>query len=98
MEMLMKTKLLCLLITVCCFLTSASAEETATAPATQPAILKNGDFAVDSNGDGIPDEWPIKQSEGISWVKEDDKIILKLVSSEEGKNYMLYHRMDLPKD
>jgi endoglucanase len=68
------------------------------APETQSSLLKNGDFSVDSNGDGVPDEWPTKVPEGGSWVKEDGQIILKLVSPEAGKNVMVYHRMYLPKD
>jgi endoglucanase len=79
-------------------LMAAVAQAQDAAPATQPSLLKNGDFSVDSNGDGIPDEWTTKAADGVSWVKEDDKIILKLVSAEEGKNYMLYHRMNLEKD
>src|SRR5262245_4986646 len=92
---MIKTLYMLVLSTLLLMAGAVRAQDAAT---TQPSLLKNGEFATDSNGDGIPDEWPTKISEGVSWVKEDDKLHLKIVSSEAGKNYMLYQRMILAKD
>ena len=88
-----KPFVLTLLMTLLCLSGFAHAQDAA--PATQPSILKNGDFSADSDGDGVPDGWPAKVPDGSSWTKEDGKIILKLVTTEAGKNNMVYQRMQL---
>ena len=60
------------------------------------SLLPNGDFQLDANGDGIPDQWGAGQAGQISWEKEGDNRFLRLTSPAPGKMVLLYREIDLP--
>ncbi|RYX85189.1 glycoside hydrolase family 5 protein [bacterium] len=60
------------------------------------SLLPNGDFQLDGNGDGTPDNWGGGKEGEMSWEKEADNRFLRLTSPEAGKMVMLYREIDLP--
>src|SRR4051812_44182999 len=58
----------------------------ADAPAT--ALVANGNFETDADGNGQPEGWPIK--ENVTWAEEGGNHFIRLKSPEPGVNVMVY--------
>lgn len=78
------------------------AQETAPVPpvakaveSAAPSLVVNGDFSVDSDGNGWPDGW--SKGPELSWHKDESgRPFLRLTALEPGKMTMLYRELSIP--
>ena len=68
--------------------------QTAGTPAA--AILSNGDFQVDADGDGVPDGWASPKG-GVSYVRDGENRFLRLTSSTPDEMVITYRQVRVPK-
>ena len=62
------------------------------------ALIANGDFQLDANGDNVPDGWGKGKDGELSWETEGDNRFLRLTSPQPDKLVLLYREIDLPAD
>src|SRR4051812_37440355 len=60
------------------------------------AILSNGDFQSDADGDGVPDGWAPPKG-GVSYAKDGTNVYLHLESPKPDEMVMTYRQVRIPK-
>src|SRR5262249_13872368 len=84
------------LIALVAFFVAADQEAALSADKPAVAILSNGDFQTDADGDGVPDGWASPKG-GVSYPTEGTNRFMRLASPKPDEMVITYRQVRIPK-